>query len=117
VAAAVVGPGGRVLTIEVDADLAQTAQALLAEASHVEVVHGSAHETGRWRGARKVYAGFAQPVIPPSWIDALADGGVLVAPVGGPEEQVLVRVTRSPGGVVTEALGEVRYVTDRTIAG
>jgi protein-L-isoaspartate(D-aspartate) O-methyltransferase len=112
-AAAVVGRRGRVLTIEIDADLARTASALLAGAPNVEVIQGSAHETERWRGARKVYAGFAQPAVPAAWIDALAEDGVLVAPVGVGPEQVLVRIARSPAGTVTERLGPVYYVPDR----
>jgi protein-L-isoaspartate(D-aspartate) O-methyltransferase len=116
VAAAVVGPGGRVLTVEIDADLSHAARTNLAATPHVEVVHGSAHDTDRWRGAHKVYAGFAQPEIPQAWIDALAEGGVLVAPVGTAAEQTLVRVTRTAGGAVTEALGRVLYVGDRTLA-
>jgi protein-L-isoaspartate(D-aspartate) O-methyltransferase len=113
VAAAVVGPGGRVLTVEIDADLAREARDNLSSTANVEVVHASAHEVDRWRGARKVYAGFAQPAVPEAWIDALAEGGVLVAPVGAGREQTLVRIARSPAGVVTERLGPVLYVPDR----
>ena len=117
IAAAVVGPGGRVLTIEIDADLADQARTLLAGTPQVEVVHGSAHDVARWRGAHKVYAGFAQPRVPAAWIDALAEDGVLVAPVGDGVPQMLVRIARSPAGARTERLGAVIYVPDRAPPG
>jgi protein-L-isoaspartate(D-aspartate) O-methyltransferase len=113
IAAAVVGPAGRVLTIEIDPALARQARENLAERPNVEVVEASAHDVERWRGAGKVYAGFAQREVPAAWIDALAAGGELVAPVGAGPDQVLVRVSRAPAGVVTVPLGAVRYVPDR----
>lgn len=113
IAAAVVGLGGRVVTIEIDPELARAAQANLEAAANVEVVQASAHDVDRWRGARKVYAAFAQPAVPQAWIDALAEGGTLVAPVGRGSDQALLRIVRSAGGVVTERLGAVCYVADR----
>lgn len=116
IAAYVVGPQGRVRTIEIDAELSGRAREHLAGLGHVEVFCGDAHDTGLWAGAAKVAAGFAVESIPQSWIDALAEGGMLVAPVGRPGDQRLVRVRRERHGVRVETLGEVRYVPDRSPA-
>jgi protein-L-isoaspartate(D-aspartate) O-methyltransferase len=52
----------------------------------------------------------AAPAVPQLLIDSLAEGGILVAPVGEERrEQQLLRIRRS-GGIVTEDLGPVRFV-------
>jgi protein-L-isoaspartate O-methyltransferase len=71
-----------------------------------------AHDVEAWRGARKVSVAFAVSSIPLAWIDA---GGVLVAPVVGPQHQTLTLVRKSKTGAVsTNALSPVRYVRDRS---
>jgi protein-L-isoaspartate(D-aspartate) O-methyltransferase len=53
----------------------------------------------------------AAPAIPPVLVDSLAEGGVLVAPVGEERRgQQLLRLRRRDGAVVTEDLGPVRFV-------
>jgi protein-L-isoaspartate(D-aspartate) O-methyltransferase len=115
VAAAIVGPRGHVLSIEIDADLTRRASALLAGTPTVDFVQGDAHDVDRWRGARKVYAAFALADLPAAWIEGLGEDGVLVAPVAsrGGEGQTFVRVSRTARGVVTESLSRVIYVADR----
>lgn len=48
--------------------------------------------------------------IPPSLVDQLADGGVLVAPVGPPGRQQLLRLHKHGGQVDEEDLGLVSFV-------
>jgi protein-L-isoaspartate(D-aspartate) O-methyltransferase len=49
--------------------------------------------------------------VPPLLADQLAPGGVMVVPVEiGPGEQRLLRVRRTPQGLETEDLGEIRFV-------
>jgi len=121
VAAAIVGPRGRVLTLEIDPALAAAARENLADLPHAEAVEADAHEVARWQGARKVAVGFAVPEVPAAWLDALADGGVLVAPVGGggrarAGRQALTRFVKGPRGVEATELAAVRYVGDRRAA-
>lgn len=52
----------------------------------------------------------ATPEIPPPLIDQLADGGRLVAPVGGWEIQELVRLTKKNRTVDRRNFGGVRFV-------
>lgn len=115
VAATIVGANGRVRTFEIDEALASLAHELLLPYPNATATHGDAHDVERWRGARKVSVAFAIERIPPAWIDALAPGGALVAPVIGPHGQTLTRVDKSLSGTVTErALTRVLYVRDRS---
>lgn len=109
----VVGPTGSVRTFEIDARLVLLAKRNLSLLDNVDVVHADAHEVRRWEGATKVTVGFALPAIPGKWIEALGEGGKLVAPVGPPEAQVLTLVEKGPDGVRQTRLGRVRYVSDR----
>ena len=50
------------------------------------------------------------PEVPPSLVEQLGEGGVLVIPVGGPEEQELVRVRRRGGRVSRERICACAFV-------
>ena len=53
----------------------------------------------------------AGAAVPPVLLESLAEGGILVAPVGDKRRaQELMRFRRQDGGVVTEDLGAVRFV-------
>lgn len=53
----------------------------------------------------------APPTMPPALVDQLADGGVIVAPVGDQDDiQRLVRWTKRGADLVKEDLGAVRFV-------
>jgi protein-L-isoaspartate(D-aspartate) O-methyltransferase len=113
--AEVVGERGRVLAIELVAPLVEVARERLRASPNVEVACADAHDVARWRGARRVNVGFALERIPPAWLDALAEGGVLVAPVRDGEQQLLARVEKREGGTLaTTSLGPVRFVVDRS---
>ncbi|MDB4934205.1 MAG: hypothetical protein JWP87_1177, partial [Labilithrix sp.] len=113
IAAAIVGPRGRVTSLEIDPQLAASAADVLASLGldGVVTMHArSAHDVEVWAGARKVSVGFDVGAIPAAWIAALAPGGRLVAPVSGK----LMLLDKSDDGVVTRrSLGPVVYVRDR----
>ncbi|MDP9033948.1 MAG: hypothetical protein M3O50_04015 [Myxococcota bacterium] len=115
-AAFIVGPKGRVITFEIDAVLASAAGRALAGEPTVTIVHGDAMASaGAWRTAKKVVVTFAIESVPRSWLDALPEGGRLVAPVGAKEhEQQLVLVQRQAGRIVESVHGTVRYVQNRS---
>jgi protein-L-isoaspartate(D-aspartate) O-methyltransferase len=115
-AAFIVGPSGWVVTFEIDAALAARARALLADLPNARVEHADAMSSApRWGGAKKVICTFAVQELPPSWLDALPEGGRLVAPVGrSTREQSLVRVERRGGQLITTEHGSVRYVQNRS---
>jgi protein-L-isoaspartate(D-aspartate) O-methyltransferase len=112
-ASEIVGPTGRVRTLEIDAALAERARRNLAGYPQAEALHADAHATERWRGATRVYVAFALRELPAAWLDALAPGGRLVAPVGEPDAQELTLFEQLGSRVVTRGLGAVSYVADR----
>lgn len=119
VAGVVVGERGRVLSFEIDPMLASWGEANVAKVArgNVELRHGDAHRVELWRGARKVSVAFSIAKVPHEWLDALAPGGALVAPVGKRgETQLLTRFRKADDGSITsEVLHEVIYVPDRSV--
>jgi protein-L-isoaspartate(D-aspartate) O-methyltransferase len=122
----IVGRAGQVLTIEIDDALFTRARGLLAPLANVRVVQRDAIESAPlWPGpserARptKLVCTFAIEELPGPWLDALPEGGVLVAPVASEadpngREQDLVRVTRERGELRMTKHGAVRYVKNRS---
>lgn len=115
-ASRIVGPEGRVTTIEISESLGGEARRLLADRPNVVVhVADAVRSTPLWEGARRVACTFAIDAIPEAWIDALPRGGILVAPVGAADrEQRLVRVVKTPDGAHATEHGGVRYVKNRS---
>jgi protein-L-isoaspartate(D-aspartate) O-methyltransferase len=115
-AAFIVGPRGHVWTFEIDPVLADWSKRTLALYPGVAVVQGDAIASARaWEGAGKVVVTFAVDSLPSAWLDALPEGGSLVAPVGrGEKEQRLVLVRRTGGRLVETEHGAVRYVKNRS---
>ena len=107
-----------VLTIEIDERLAEQARVLLRDLPNVTALHGDAiGSTALWGGTKKIVCTFAVDEIPRAWLDALPDGGILVAPVGArPEEQKLVRVHREGDMLRITHHGGVRYVRNRSVS-
>jgi protein-L-isoaspartate(D-aspartate) O-methyltransferase len=115
-AAFIEGTDGRVLTFEIDAGLAEWAERTLAGEPNVRVVHADAMASAdEWEGTQKVVATFAVSDLPGSWLDALPEGGKLVAPVGPRDrDQRLVRAVRKNGRIIESEHGAVRYVKNRS---
>jgi protein-L-isoaspartate(D-aspartate) O-methyltransferase len=117
-AAFIVGPAGRVTSVEIDWALAARARVALAGEPNVEIVEGDAMESAeQWEGTRKVVVTFAVDELPARWLDALPEGGALVAPVGArarDRDQRLTLATRTRGRVVQTDHGAVRYVKNRS---
>jgi protein-L-isoaspartate(D-aspartate) O-methyltransferase len=97
---------GRVLAVERLAEHAAAAVVRLA-GTRVQVVHGDALAglgTGPWDA---IHVACACAVVPACWLDALAPGGRLVAPVGPADGEQ--RLLLYQGGTVSD-LGAVRFV-------
>jgi len=123
----VVGPAGKVTSIEIDAALHERARRLLAQGdargeAPITLFHGDAHTLA----ADVVVAARADPrplrvavtyalrEEPEAILALLPEGGRLVAPVGtGDHEQALLGWTRADGELQREVHGAVRYVADR----
>jgi protein-L-isoaspartate(D-aspartate) O-methyltransferase len=113
-AAFIVGPGGRVVTFEIDPDLAAWARRALSSDPNVTVIEGDAvTNSDRWRGANRVVVTFGIDAWPASWLDALPEGGRIVAPLGE-DDQRLVLAERRGGRILETDHGAVRYVRNRS---
>ncbi len=104
---------GEVWTIERHQELADRAREILATLGYanVHVIHGDG-SLGLPQQAPfdKILVAAAAPRIPDSLVDQLADGGVLVLPVGDRYEQQ-VHIVRKAGGVTTVTTRELcRFV-------
>ncbi len=108
---------GEVFSLEVIPELAEAARARL-EALHpliaapVHVRHGDGYLGWPERAPfDRVLVTAAPEVLPEALIDQLADGGVLVAPVGREAwNQRLLRYRKRDGALSIEDLGAVRFV-------
>lgn len=104
---------GTVHTIERHPQLAERARALLARLGYANVfVHTGDGSLG-WPAAAP-YDGIlvtaAAPEPPPPLLDQLAEGGLLVIPVGGQDGQDLQRWKKEQGQVRRESLFPVAFV-------
>jgi protein-L-isoaspartate(D-aspartate) O-methyltransferase len=110
----VVSPSGSVFSIEIDESLARRATFLLSGYPNVQVVSGDAGEMlALWKEFDRVTVTFAVDAIPSPWLDAIPEGGRMVAPVGREHGQRLLRVDRIAGELVWSDHGAVRYVRNR----
>jgi len=105
--------GARVFAIERIAELSRSASALLTQLALHNATIKSFDGTIGW-SEHAPYDGIlvaaGSPAIPDPLIAQLAIGGKLVIPVGDQESQILVRATRTAGGVVREDLDTCSFV-------
>ncbi|MCX7895856.1 MAG: protein-L-isoaspartate(D-aspartate) O-methyltransferase [Thermoanaerobaculum sp.] len=102
-----------VFTVERIPQLAAQARSRLAQLGlrnvTVQVMDGSLG----WRAHAPydvILVSAAAPTIPPPLLEQLAQGGRLVAPVGGLNQQELVRVTRGGEGFFSQSFGQASFV-------
>ena len=113
-ASRIVGSAGNVFTIEIDSKLAARATRLLRDCTNVKVTAGDAGElVPDWHGFARVTVAFAVDDLPVSWLDAIPEGGRMVAPVGRENAQRLLRIDRMGGELSWSDHGAVRYVRNR----
>jgi protein-L-isoaspartate(D-aspartate) O-methyltransferase len=105
--AEVVGPTGRVVGVEIDAELAARARENLAYLGNVEVLHGDGGEgAGSSFDAIFINAGVSYPR--DVWLDSLKPGGRLILPLTTDEGKGgMLKVERGRGGYVARFLSTV----------
>lgn len=106
--------GADVLSVELLPELSARARANLDAAGYagrgrLVVGDGSTGARGEAPFDRVIVTAGA-PAIPPSLVDQLGEGGILVIPVGGEREQELLRLRRESGRVARESLGGCVFV-------
>lgn len=103
----------RVVSIERFADLAAGARARLGALGLDDVAIHVGDGTLGWPAEAPydaIVVTAAGPRVPPALVDQLAPGGRLVAPVGPPRRQRLLRLVRTDDGIAEQDLGSVAFV-------
>jgi protein-L-isoaspartate(D-aspartate) O-methyltransferase len=104
---------GQVFTIERIPALAEEARVALKACGIEHVVQRVGDGTLGWKEFAPfdaILVGAASPDVPAPLLEQLAVGGQLLVPVGGREEQVLVRVRRTESGFERTRLDAMRFV-------
>lgn len=113
VMAELVGPTGKVITLERHPSLAEKAAQVLVEAGYtnVQVVVGDG-SLGYPEEAPydRISVTCGAPRVPNPLVEQLRDGGIMLIPVGGLEYQSLLRVRKLGGRTLSEDLGSVVFV-------
>lgn len=103
----------RVVTVERHAELSQQARRRLADLGYANLrfVEGDGSQGFAEEAPYdRVIVTAAAPVCPPALFEQLAEGGVLVIPVGIDDEQMLQRWTKQAGELACQPLGGCRFV-------
>lgn len=102
-----------VYTVEKIPELAEKATAVLQQLGYANIIIKVADGTRGWP-EHQPYNGIivtaGAPHVPQPLLDQLAEGGRLVIPVGDHDLQQLLRLTRTPDGIVKENLVGCRFV-------
>jgi protein-L-isoaspartate(D-aspartate) O-methyltransferase len=104
---------GQVFSIERIPALADEARAALKACGIEQVIQRVGDGTLGWKEHAPydaILVGAASPDVPAPLLDQLALGGQLLVPVGGRDEQVLVRVRRTETGFERTRLDAMRFV-------
>jgi len=113
VMAELVGPTGKIITLERHPSLAEKARKVLLEAGYgnVQVVVGDG-SLGYPEEAPydRISVTCGAPRVPSSLAEQLNEGGIMLIPVGGLEYQSLLRVMKLDGKLLSEDLGSVVFV-------
>ena len=102
-----------VYAIERLPELADQASSLLADLGYRNVTIRLGDGTLGWPEEAPfdgIICGAAAPDIPPAWIEQLAEGGWIVAPVGGADSQTLLVAQKIAGRLDRRYLCGVRFV-------
>lgn len=104
----------RVYTIERFKPLLQAAEARFAALDLTNITSRLGDGTRGWPEQapfdRILVTAASEDGVPPALVQQLREGGVLVAPIGGPQGQWLVRIRMTPEGPQQERLMAVRFV-------
>jgi protein-L-isoaspartate(D-aspartate) O-methyltransferase len=104
---------GEVYTVEVHAPLQARARRILDDMGLANVHYRVGDGRRGWPEEApfdRVLCAAAAEDVPPAWIEQLADGGILVTPVGGGFSQTLARIEKRGGDVRRHDFCPCRFV-------
>ncbi len=107
------GKRGMIYATELDRELADFAKDNLRKSGHgnVRIVHSDGSlGLEREKPFDRIMVACACPEVPEALIRQLREGGILLAPVGGPMHQELLLIRKTKNGLVTEKHGGCVFV-------
>lgn len=102
-----------VYTVEVRASLLATARSVLESLACSNIHYRTGNGRAGWPQEApfdRILCAAAADDVPQPWIDQLADGGILVTPVGGLGSQILVKITKCGGRLARHEFCPCRFV-------
>jgi len=102
-----------VISVERHVELSEQAGALLAELGYRNVTLAVGDGTLGWpsrAGYDRIIVTAAAARCPPALFEQLAEGGILVMPIGGPDSQDLKAIHKLAGSPQSEDLSPCRFV-------
>jgi protein-L-isoaspartate(D-aspartate) O-methyltransferase len=102
-----------VVVVELQAALARECRERLARLGYTNVRVEEGDGSGGWPSAgpyQAILVSAAAPAIPAQLIEQLTEEGRLVIPVGGSDQQDLLRIVKRDGGTAQESLFACRFV-------
>ncbi|MEM4262690.1 MAG: protein-L-isoaspartate O-methyltransferase, partial [Thermoplasmata archaeon] len=113
-AAELVRPDGRVYTIERISELVAFAKRNISRAGYsdsVEVIEGDGSKGLPEKAPfDRIFVACGAPDVPEPLLDQLAEGGIMLVPVGGRYYQELIKVRKKKGGIIRESRGGCIFV-------
>ncbi|MEM4264966.1 MAG: protein-L-isoaspartate O-methyltransferase [Thermoplasmata archaeon] len=113
-AAELVRPDGRVYTIERIGELVAFAKRNISRAGYsdsVEVIEGDGSKGLPEKAPfDRIFVACGAPDVPEPLLDQLAEGGIMLVPVGGRYYQELIKVRKKKGGIIRESRGGCIFV-------
>lgn len=111
------GPGGRVVTIDIDRDIADAAVANLRAAGRLDRIHVHCADGGFGRAEEAPYDRVLVTVgawdVAPAWVEQLVVGGRLVVPLETHDVHKLIAFERLPDGLSSVDVRDCRFVRMR----
>jgi len=104
---------GEVYTVEVHGTLQERARRVLDDLGLTNVHYRTGDGRRGWPEEApfdRILCAAAAEAVPPTWTDQLADGGILVTPVGGGFSQTLTRIEKHGGEVRRHDFCPCRFV-------
>jgi protein-L-isoaspartate(D-aspartate) O-methyltransferase len=102
-----------VYTVERHKDLLRGAEECFRKMKLTNILTHAGDGAKGWKQAApfdRIIVTAAAPAVPATLLDQLAEGGIMVIPVGSPVEQILLRIEKTPEGIQQQHLMSVRFV-------
>jgi protein-L-isoaspartate(D-aspartate) O-methyltransferase len=102
-----------VYTVERHKDLLRVAEERFKQMNLTNIMTQAGDGSKGWKSAApfdRIIVTAAAPAVPAALLDQLAEGGIMVIPVGSPNEQLLLRIEKTPEGIRQQHLMSVRFV-------